>query len=253
MAKILGFEVNWNRGKSDVAVDLTKSADKTGGGRELSPSEQLVYSFLKNTQTSRTTYVGVEDLGFKARQQLFYSRRARLDNLYTLAFSVTQIRTAILNIRNEIFRRGFDEFKPAFGVKCTDKDCGKEFEDRREKCTCGQLTREPDPKQLVHFERLMEQCNAFGQTLEDVLREAEDDSNIADDSFILLIKEYVFEEAVDKPVLTKIVQIVRLDPCNLEFDLDTNGIPERAHFICLLHRDDMEQARIAPSLTGSQP
>jgi len=238
-------------------IELLKQATQPTQSDLYNAAENKAKDFMLKSSYSETGVIGVEDIGFKARQQLYYSRRARLDNLYTIAFSCTQIRTAVINIRNEVFRRGFDEWEPKFAKKCTNPDCGNEFMERLDICPdCEKAgmqqenkepwpTRDPDPQQYKRFKKFVGRANSFDQSLEDVLRECEDDINIADDGFLLLAKEYLFDKNDDAGAMKeRVKEIVRLDPCNIEFDLDANGLPERSHYICLEHRRDQATSNV---------
>ena len=259
--KILGWDVTRtptmapDRTHLMGELDLTKA--KTGGST-MTEVEKRVKEFMdSDTRRSATSPVGVEDIGFKARQQLYYSRRARLDNLYTIAFAVTPIRASVINIRNEIFRRGFDTPVPKFAKICMNPDCLSEFDHQVSKCpNCVERnkegivtkewdTRDPDPQQLKYFMKFMIKANDFDQSLEDVCRECEDDVNIVDDGFMLMVKEYFFNvNDKEPPVKERMKQILRLDPCNIEFDLDANGMPERAHYVCIMHRRDEASSNV---------
>ena len=60
------------------------------------------------------------------RQQFIY-RRSILQDLYVLAYQVTEIRSVVLAILREVFRKGFSPWHQKFIRKCV--QCGKEFED----------------------------------------------------------------------------------------------------------------------------
>ena len=183
--KVFGFEIG--RVVDEITVvDMNDLAKATKERKYYTAAEEKAKEFMIKSQHSETGVIGVEDVGFKARQQLYYSRRARLDNLYTIAFSATQIRTAVINIRNEIFRRGFEEWEPKFTKKCLNPDCSNEFEENVDECPdCKDAdrldkdgkpwgTKDPDPQQTAHFDSLREEANEFGQSMEDVLRECFD-------------------------------------------------------------------------------
>ena len=60
------------------------------------------------------------------RQQFIY-RRSILQDLFVLAFQVTEIRSVVLSIQREVFRRGFTNWQQKWARKCV--QCGKESED----------------------------------------------------------------------------------------------------------------------------
>ena len=63
------------------------------------------------------------------RQQFIY-RRSILQDLYVLAYQVTEIRSVVLAILREVFRKGFAPWHQKFIRKCV--QCGKEFEEEEE-------------------------------------------------------------------------------------------------------------------------
>jgi hypothetical protein len=257
--KVLGWDITRTPMMPDRTHLMELSKSKEGpSGSSMTAVEKKVKEFMdSDTRRSATSPIGVEDIGFKARQQLYYSRRARLDNLYTIAFAVTPIRASVINIRNEIFRRGFDTPVPKFVKICMNPECKSEFDHQTLKCpNCIERnkegivtkewdTRDPDPMQLKYFMKFMIKANDFDQSLEDVCRECEDDVNIVDDGFMLLVKEYFFNvDDKEPPVKERMKQILRMDPCNIEFDLDANGMPERAHYVCIMHRRDEASSNV---------
>ena len=60
------------------------------------------------------------------RQQFIY-RRSILQDLFVLAFQVTEIRSVVLSIQREVFRRGFSNWTQNFARKCI--QCGEESSD----------------------------------------------------------------------------------------------------------------------------
>ena len=198
-------------------------------------------------------YIGINDYGFKGKRQYIADRRYLLD-LYVVAYNNADIRTAITHQRNEVFRRGM-EWTPKWDFRCPVD--GKEYsatEAKRNKGKC-QHEREvhgekkhieveletPDERQKVEFDKFMDTCNYFGQSLETVLREIWDDINVVDDAFIFVSKEY-FAHIDDNDEIQLTAQpkyIFRLDPVLVEFDLDQRGIPGMRHHVCLIHRDEL--------------
>lgn len=103
-----------------------------------------------------------------------------LQDLYLLAFDCAEVRTAFLHLRNQVFKKGFDDWKPIFKFKCLNPKCNKEFQERIDKCDkCGgNQFREPDADQYVDFDKFRTNCNIFGNSLEEVLKVCEDDANV---------------------------------------------------------------------------
>ncbi len=195
--------------------------------------------------------VGVSTYGVKGRPQTTADRRSLLD-LYVIALNNADIRTATTHLRNEIFRRGI-EWEPAFEFRCG--ECGEDYStkkarDMQFKCRKdGGHLRGPDRAEIAQFERFLEKANYFQQSLTSVLRETEDDINVVDDAFLYMRKRYSMtpdklaraqDPEVDDDDIRpdmEVMQIFRLDPTLVEFDLDRRGIPGMAHHVCVFHRD----------------
>lgn len=206
-------------------------------------------------------YIGINDYGFKGKRQYIADRRYLLD-LYVVAYNNADVRTAITHQRNEIFRRGFDwaqkwEYKcPADDEEFTAIDARKMDYKHKHKLrnkTTGEIVEKevpldmPDEGQKVEFDKFIESCNYFGQSLETILRECWDDINVCDDAFLFVSKEYTAEQETGEDgqptgeweITGKPKFIFRLDPVLVEFDLDQRGIPGMRHHICLIHRADL--------------
>lgn len=204
------------------------------------------------------------------RQQFIY-RRTILQDLYVMAFQTTELASALGAIKREAFRKGLSHWKQRFARKCI--ECGKEFPEHVDKeCdTCYQYeidtewrydeqsgrrvpvqvkkwirdergkkipssTRTPDPTQQQFLEKFIGDANSFHQPLLAVLQEFFEDILIADDGFLLINKEYLADQKTGEITSQRVFEITRLHPALVEFDIDRkDGIPERSHFICLLH------------------
>ncbi len=191
----------------------------------------------------RAPNVGVPDLGFKgARQQLF--QRFNLIDLYGMAHNNSTLKTATLNLRFEVFRRGL-EWEPAFAFRCV--TCGvdfskEEYDEHTGTCpACTAPLAEPDPSQRVQFERLMPSVNLYDQSLISLLKTLEDDLNIVDDAFLFLSSQYQLVQTDNgESVIKRYVKaLFRLDPIFVEFDTDDDNRPGMAHHICLAHRENL--------------
>ena len=144
------------------------------------------------------------------RHQMAYRQQLVMD-LQMVAYSVEEIRGPLPHITSEVFRRGF-EFS-------ANKD-------------------NPDKDQLIRINKFMNNCNVFDQSLEEVLRQFHFDVNSVDDGFLYLAKEYKVGE--DGTTLrSKIKEIRRLNPALVEFDLDAQGLPKNAHWMCAIHRENV--------------
>ena len=144
------------------------------------------------------------------RHQMAYRQQLVMD-IQTIAMSVEEIRSPISHITGEVFRRGIE-------WKATKAN--------------------PDHTQQERFNNFLNDCNVFDQSLEEVLKQFHYDINTVDDGFLYLAKEYKTMD--DGTLRSKIIEIRRLNPALVEFDLDTAGLPKNAHFLCPIHRDDVE-------------
>ena len=213
------------------------------------------------------------------RQQFIY-RRSILQDLYVLAYQVTEIRSVVLAVLREVFRKGFAPWHQKFVRKCV--QCGKEFddddEDNCDDCFVFEIIEQevydadadeivlkrvrkykrdenhqkipvktyvPDFRQQKEFEELTKKANSFHQSMLDVMHEFMTDILIADDGFLLLNKEYEIDAETGKIKKQKIFEITRLHPALTEYDIDRkDGLPERSHFLCPVHRE--QQTHTAP-------
>jgi hypothetical protein len=186
---------------------------------------------------SATQYYGIEQLYFDWLRQAYAYRRMFIQDLYLLAFDCSEIRTPLFHLKKEIFRKGFDEWHPKFVLRC-DK-CNKDFQEEEEaKDHKNHGLRRPDISQIKDFDRKWRKsCNIFNQDLESVLNTVEDDLNIVDDAYIHLNKRY---KNINGKTWTELLEIRRIHPALIEFDLDKNGLPKNSHWFCLYHRDNVE-------------
>ena len=156
--------------------------------------------------------------------------------LYDIAQQSVITRTCTTQLKNEVFRRGFD-WKKKFSMKCL--KCEKEHENDVERCvTCGSnALRKPDEKQLKYAKNFMEgYVNESNQMLIDVLKEMEDDLNIVDDGYIILVKEYYLDGNGDIK-LHRIKEIYRGDPVTMGIYADEDGTRGNNGFTSLNDRD----------------
>jgi len=65
------------------------------------------------------------------RQQFIY-RRSILQDLFVLAFQVTEIRSVVLSIQREVFRKGFGTWEQKWARKCPQCNAESNDEDQEE-------------------------------------------------------------------------------------------------------------------------
>ena len=159
--------------------------------------------------------------------------------IYELADNVDAIRIPIETINREMFKNGF-EIVERFKYKCN--NCSKEFkyapnvdvkdEDKRilNKIQCDSCQsydmRRPVPEHRKILEDLITKpVNGNMQNLEDVSRQLERDLEIADNAYMLMLKNYFIDDVtgeidVDK---TEIKELLRIDPPQVGIICDSDG------------------------------
>ena len=157
--------------------------------------------------------------------------------IYHIASSSVILRTCITQLKNEVFRRGV-LLERKFAVKC--EDCGHEHEKPVTQCAECESTnlRKPDFKQKKYAQSLLfdRYVNSSEQLFIDVLKELEDDLNIMDDAYIILVKEY-YVDGNSNIRLQRIKEMYRGDPATMHIYSDEEGDRGTMGFTCLHHRD----------------
>jgi hypothetical protein len=142
--------------------------------------------------------------------------------LYDYAYYSDTYRTIMNAIVREIFRNG-TEFKPKFVRKCTGQKCGKEFEyDTKECDECHSITREPESMQKKKAEVFFKDVNMNGQSLIEVAEECEQDLEIVDNAYIIMIKKYYYNKA-GAIIAADPIEIIRGDPLVMRKVIDRYG------------------------------
>ena len=176
-------------------------------------NENLIMKGADDREIGRSPEFGVDYIANSyIRNQLAY-RRQLISDLQNISYTVEEIRAPIGHIINEVFRQVL---------------------------SFSAITENPDKKQLDKIKKVMSHANQFGQTLEEVLRLFEFDVNTIDDAFLYLVKEYVADE--ENKISSKVVEIRRMNPALIEFDLDEMGLPSNTHFICPIHREAITES-----------
>ena len=169
---------------------------------------------MKSTgETGAAPTVGLDHVvNTWVRHQMAY-RQQLVQDLQTICLSVEEIRGPLNHITGEVFRRGI-EIIP-----------NKE---------------NPDTDQRKRLMNWLKDCNVFDQSMEEVFRQFHFDVNSLDDAFLYMAKEY--KDVGDGEVRAKLLEIRRLNPALVEFDLDQAGLPKNSHFICPIHREVVQEA-----------
>ena len=249
-------------GSVDNQKNLWDAAEKA----ELMAARRMgLVKHLLNSQTSNSDYsnIGLPTNQAVGARGLYYARRSWLQDIYLIYHSESVIKAMVEHIRNETFRKGFSEWQPKFKRKCP--QCGMEYQKASEHCEqCVDdlgfpvKTRKPDERQKEAFDKWAARADKYGNPLIKILKEAHQDSLIADDTFIWLNKEYTwgFDHVAQEWVLkTKLKEIRRLDPQIIEYDLDEKYRPLMTHWLCPLNRTHLFQEPVphCPECAANDP
>ena len=172
------------------------------------------------------------NIGIQERQQ---ANLMTAPIIYHIVNQSVIARTCITQLKQEIFRRGY-VWEKAYEAICL--DCNKEHQRPVKECSrCGsENLRLPDVKQLQYAEKFIEgYVNKAEQLFIDVLRELEDDLNIMDDAYIVLVKEY-FIDGNQKIRMHRIKEVYRGDPVTMSIYTDELGQRGTKGFTCVNHR-----------------
>ena len=164
--------------------------------------------------------------------------------IYHIAQQSVIVRTCVTQLKNEVFRRGY-LWEEKFVKKCL--DCGKEHQSPVEQCAeCESINLEkPNPEQLKYAKKFLDSyVNKSEQLFIDVLKELEDDLNIMDDAYLILVKEY-FMDNNNEIRMHRIKEVYRGDPVTMHIYSNELGERGKGGYVCIKHRD-----RIETSSTG---
>ena len=162
---------------------------------------------------------------------------------YDMYHNCDVLKTVIRVLTWEIFRNGL-YVKEKFAVKCA--VCGAEYKDERKKqcdvCGSNNFIR-PDIRGKRKLEEWIRRCNKNNESLIDVLRQCAVDLAVLDNAFLVVRKEYYFNEN-GEVVAAKPIEVLRGSPFVMriiinrmgEFGKDDNG---NYVMFCLQHRRDV--------------
>ena len=192
-----------------------------------------VFSFLRR-KTPAPVDRKVFNMGIQEREQNYFMTAPVI---YHVAQQSVILRTCTTQLKNEIFRRGV-QFKKSFHTQCI--SCGNKHDNKVEECTeCdSKELKKPDKNQLDYANKLLEvnYINKSEQLFIEILKEMEDDLNIMDDAYVILVKEY-FVNAHAGIELHKVKEIYRGDPATMSIYTDEHGERGTKGFTCLNHRE----------------
>ena len=160
--------------------------------------------------------------------------------VYNVVNQSVIVRTCITQLKQEIFRRGY-VWEKAYESRCN--SCQKTHKMPVEVCArCDSPDlKKPDPKQLEYAENFIEgYVNKSEQKFIDVFKELEDDLNIMDDAYIVLVKEY-YLDGNGKIRMHRIKELFRGDPVTMSIYADEVGVRGTKGFTCINHRSFLAQ------------
>lgn len=175
-----------------------------------------------------------------------------MKSLYDIAMYSDVLRNIIHALKTELFRHGL-KIEEKFVMKC--EDCEKEFQHRVDKCdVCGSINlRVPNISQKYKLERWIKRVNDNEQSLIDVCKMINDDLEIVDDGYMIVLKDYIWDS--EGNVVGSIpVEVLRGHPMFINIIADKTGRPGRNEqgepvYTCLIHRDNVwygEERRTCP-------
>jgi len=158
--------------------------------------------------------------------------------LYAVSTECLILRTVLAKIRQEMFRRGH-YFEKRFHKKCN--DCGEEYQHDVEICdACGGQVRDPDHDEITYAKWLLNQNNSMDQAFIHILNEIENDLNIVDDAFLILVKEYYIDPESKEVAFFRVKEMVRGDPIFMRIVADKRGVRGGRYKVCRIHRDQVK-------------
>ena len=159
--------------------------------------------------------------------------------IYDLADTIDAIRIPIETINREMFKNGF-EIVERFKYKCM--NCSKEFqyapnvhEEGEAKIDMSKVQcdscmsydmKRPVPTHRKILEDMMSKpINGNMQNMEDLSRQLERDLEIADNAYMLLLKNYWIDDTTGEidPEKTEIKELLRIDPPQVAMIADSDG------------------------------
>ena len=155
--------------------------------------------------------------------------------------NTTSIINARIVLKETIFKNRF-EWLPKFASKCTNPECGMEYDKHVDTCEkCQSPTRDPDVEQQTEADEFFVSVNEFDQSLIELLQDAEDEVNITDHGWLWLQKEYEFLpfDGGDKFQLisSKTNAIEKIFPEFIHHNLNKEG-RHNDEWFCVEHRTE---------------
>lgn len=163
-----------------------------------------------------------------------------LDTVYDLYNNSDILRMVIDKLVKETFRNGL-WIKPKYQAKCV--TCHTEFDEKIDKCpVCGSTKFVyPAESEKYRIKKWMDEVNLNGQTLKEVLIDIDYDLNLFDNAFVLVRKQYYFDDD-GNIIKAKPIELLRASPIMMNLIMDKEGRLGRDDYgnvvaFCPEHRD----------------
>ena len=152
------------------------------------------------------------------------------------------LRTIIKNINDEVFKNGIS-IEEKFVRKCTNPRCGYEVYEDIEQCPiCGSAMRKPDLAQKYRIESFLKKNNRYNEKTIGVLKSADIDINVFDNAFILLTRQYIYDEQ-GNIIGAQIDDLVKLSPDKVKLTISNYGMGRSDIgdylYVCPEHREKL--------------
>jgi len=218
-------------GKSKIFTGYP--TEEAAGGREIGTYRTLqhFYKLLGGGQTDTHTRADIRWPAYPVSMQY----------LFDMANFSQPLNICRVKLKQEIFRGGQPIIEPAFKVRCS--NCDTKYTDYiPKKCEqCGSksfLT--PDITQKEYLEKTLFD-NIFGvnknrQLFTEIIEELDDDTQVVDDCYMILHKEYGIDKNTGEVVTSRVKEITRGDPRVMRFIATAAGDLGGKYLICPIHR-----------------
>lgn len=214
-------------------------------GFELSKGDKVDYLIKQNQRLQDKIYSerpNIDELSF-------YTQNAIKNPVYPLSmYTVYQFAvyssifaSIIRALQHDIFKNGIS-VAPAYKFKCA--DCGEEYEkDMDMKCDqCGGPLKTPYFEHEDVLKKWRSEVNENGQTLMDIMFFLEKDLEVADDLYLVALKEY--QVRGNKIVGATVTEFLRGDPLVFKIIADKSGRPAhnldgKKTYFCVRHNGQL--------------
>ncbi|MEM3260145.1 MAG: hypothetical protein QW533_07160 [Thermoplasmata archaeon] len=141
--------------------------------------------------------------------------------MYNTTYNSDLLRTIVQTITEESMKNGI-VIKEKYTSKCP--SCGREFDEDIPVCPYDYTpTIKPDYNEYKIIRDFLEKTNSFDEDFLDVMKIVDNDVNIGDNGWILIVKEYIYNANKDL-VGAKVKEIIRLSPMKMRLIMSNYGM-----------------------------